>query len=81
MEKELNLKILEELKQQGYSYFLGNTTDRADETLISLTPIKYNPEELALPAGFDSWYDFAENAVEMAGGVDGIKFIVLNNSI
>lgn len=80
--QELTLDLYSSLKDMGYVYFYGSSEDISEDefgnsTMITLTPIKFDPEDLPIPNEFDAWYCFSECGTEMAKGVDTIKFVVL----
>ena len=73
--KELTLEIVEYLDNQGYTYFLSKPAKEVGETaIIPILPIKHNPEDLPLPAGFDGYYNIKEQGYEMGRGVDTVLF-------
>ncbi|KEQ29840.1 hypothetical protein N180_20615 [Pedobacter antarcticus 4BY] len=80
--QELTLQLYSSLRDKGYTYFYGSIEEVPEDefgnsTLITLTPIKFDPENLPIPEEFHAWYSFSESGTEMAKGVDTIKFVVL----
>jgi hypothetical protein len=77
---ELSPEVVEQLDDQGYTYFLSKEAIEVEDNLIiSLLPIKYNPEDKPLPVEFDGWYNLHEQGYEMARGVETILFLVIED--
>ena len=78
--KELTPELVEELDEQGYTYFLSKEAIEVGDTLIVLLlPIRSNPEDKPLPDGFNGWYSIYEQGYEMGRGVETMIFILIED--
>lgn len=79
----LTPELLSTLEMQGFNYFLGQSEDLPFNDVsdiavrVILTPVKSHHEDQGLPDGYDSCYNITDSdAIEMAGGIDNIEFLV-----
>ncbi|MBD1363052.1 hypothetical protein IDJ77_04445 [Mucilaginibacter sp. ZT4R22] len=79
MQKMLTTKLLNGLVSQGYRYCYSKTTAIVGDDAnicITLVPVKTEPSLINLPEKFDTYFDLAEEPVQMALGVDETIILV-----
>ena len=79
MMSSLTPYLLTFLSKQGYRYFLSKTEVLEKDHLtvrIALTPTFKKPSLKRLPLGFDTYFEFDQEPMQMALGVDETEILV-----
>jgi hypothetical protein len=72
-------QLLRFLTIDGFRYCLSRTTELnngPNEILITLTPVRTEPDIHNLPAAYDTYFEIDEEPVQLANGVDDVIVMI-----